>query len=78
MWSFPLARPTAACSTGWPCPDLLSIKQIGDKVVLTWTNAKFALQPAMNVAGTYTTLKGATSHYANVITGPGMYSRLVH
>ena len=73
LFSYQRTTPNAAVS---PIP--LSIKPIGNKVVLTWTNAAFSLQSATNVTGSYTTITGSTSPYTNVISGARTYFRLIH
>lgn len=73
LFSYQRTTPTAAVS---PIP--LGISQIGNKIVLTWTNATFSLQSATNVTGIYTTIAGATSPYTNVNSGPRTYFRLIH
>jgi hypothetical protein len=57
-------------------PVVLGIKPSAGKVVLTWTNAAFALQAAPAVTGAYTNIPGATSPYTNSLTGSQKYFRL--
>jgi hypothetical protein len=73
LFSYVRTTPSAAVS---PIP--LSIKQISNKVVVTWTNAAFSLQSATNVTGTYTTITGAASPYTNDLSGARTYFRLIH
>jgi hypothetical protein len=47
-------------------------------LVLSWTDASFALQSATNVAGPYQTVSGAASPYTNTWSGTQMFFRLVH
>jgi hypothetical protein len=57
-------------------PNALAISRFADTVVLTWTNAAFALQAAPDASATFTNLPGATSPYTNSIRGPGLLFRL--
>jgi uncharacterized repeat protein (TIGR03803 family) len=57
----------------------LNIQQVGDSVVLTWTNAGVSLQSAPGVQTTnssFTNISGATSPYTNPVTGSQMFFRL--
>jgi hypothetical protein len=58
-----------------PSPVPLQIKGAGDKVALSWGDARFALQSAPAVSGTYTNIPGATSPHTNSVTG-AQYFRL--
>jgi uncharacterized repeat protein (TIGR03803 family) len=58
-------------------PIPLNIQQIGDEVVLSWTNATFGLQSAPVITGDYTNVVGATSPYTNLITGGQNFFRLI-
>jgi len=73
LFAYQRTTPNASVS---PIP--LSIDQIGQSVVLTWTNATFHLQSATNIAGSYVTITDATSPYTNVVSGAGTYYRLIH
>jgi hypothetical protein len=73
LFSYQRTTPNAAVS---PVP--LSVHQIGNELVLTWTDATFNLQSATNSAGSFTTIPGATSPYTNAISGGGRYFRLIH
>jgi hypothetical protein len=59
-----------------PSPIPLTIQQVGNSAVLSWTNPAFSLQSASDVAGPYTTISGATSPYTNTITGAQQFFRL--
>ena len=56
---------------------LLTIRQSGTNVVLTWTNSAFGLQAAPAVSGTYTNLPNATSPYTNTIAGQQQFFRVI-
>jgi uncharacterized repeat protein (TIGR03803 family) len=58
-------------------PIPLNIQQIGDEVVLSWTNATFGLQSAPVITGDYTNVVGAASPYTNLITGGQNFFRLI-
>ena len=57
----------------------LTIKGIGNAVVLSWTDPSslFSLQAAPLVTGTYTNVPGATSPYTNAISGATEFFRLL-
>jgi uncharacterized repeat protein (TIGR03803 family) len=55
----------------------LTIQETPGNVVLTWTNAAFALQSAPGPSGPFTNILNATSPYTNAITGSQMYFRLL-
>src|SRR5258708_24436240 len=59
-----------------PSPIPLNLQLTGGMVMLTWTNPAFALQAASSVTAIYTHIPGATSPYANAITGLGRDFRL--
>jgi hypothetical protein len=59
-------------------PIPLSVIKLPDKLVLTWTNASFALQASANAAGPYTNVIGATSPYTNSLIGTQANFRLIH
>ncbi len=61
---------------GTASPIPVHIQLFGNKAVLTWTNASFALQTAPDVTGTYTNIIGATSPWTNPITGSRNFFRL--
>jgi len=58
-------------------PPRLQIQPLAGAVVLRWTNAAFSLQSAPQVAGTFSTVSGATSPYTNPITGNRQFFRLL-
>lgn len=53
------------------------IQQLGNQVVLSWTNALFELQTAPTLSDTFTNLSRATSPYTNTMTGGQRYFRLI-
>jgi hypothetical protein len=55
----------------------LNFQWTDSAVVLSWTNAAFALQSAPTVSGVYTNVPGASSPYTNAVTGLQMFFRLV-
>ena len=56
---------------------LLTIRQSGTNVVLTWTNSAFGLQAAPAVTGAYINISGAASPYTNsVMADPQRFFRL--
>jgi hypothetical protein len=63
-------------NTTAPVPLNIQLDDTGTNVILTWTNALFALQSAPAVTGFYTNIPGATSPYTNAITGPQQFFRL--
>ena len=58
-------------------PCFLNIRSEVDAVVLSWTNAAFALQIAPSPAGTYTNVVGAISPFTNSVSGIPAYFRLI-
>ena len=58
-------------------PISLNFQWTDSAVVLSWTNAAFALQSAPTVSGVYTNVPGASSPYTNAVTGLQMFFRLV-
>jgi len=56
---------------------LLSIQSDGDAVILSWTNAAFALQSAPSPTGNYTNIVGAISPFTNSVSGFAAYFRLI-
>ena len=64
----------ALSSVVTPVP--LSIRGLGNAVVLTWGNPVFSLQAAPLVTGVYTNIPGAASPYTNAIGGPTKFFRL--
>jgi hypothetical protein len=61
-----------------PLPIPLTVQRLGGNVVLTWSDASFALQAASQASGVYTNVPGATSPYTNAITGTQQFFRLIH
>ena len=61
-------------SVATPVP--LQIQSAGNSVVLSWTNATFALQSAPVVTGIYTNIPGATTPYTNPVSGAQRFFRL--
>jgi hypothetical protein len=59
-----------------PSPIPLTIQQVGNSVVLSWTNPAFSLQSASDVTGPYTTISGAASPYTNAVSGAQQFFRL--
>jgi hypothetical protein len=57
-------------------PVRLDFQRLNNQLVLSWTNASFALQSAPTVTATFTNIPGATSPYTNSLTGPQQYFRL--
>ena len=60
-----------------PPPPSVTMTQIANKVVLSWTDATFSLQTATNAIGPYTTITNAVSPYTNIIVGVQGYFRLI-
>jgi uncharacterized repeat protein (TIGR03803 family) len=60
-----------------PTPIPLNFQWTNNAVVLSWTNAAFALQSAPALSGVYTNVPGASSPYTNAATGSQMFFRLV-
>lgn len=65
-------------TTPHPVPIPLAVSAQPGQVVLSWTNAAFALQSATNVTGPYTTITGAVSPYTNSLGGAKQFFRLVN
>jgi len=61
---------------GLPTPIPLNFQRDGNKLVLTWADASFALQAAPGVTGTFTNVPGAASPYTNSVIGPSKFFRL--
>ncbi|HTY89202.1 MAG TPA: hypothetical protein VMB80_17275 [Candidatus Acidoferrum sp.] len=57
-------------------PPILRINWAGNRAVLTWTNAAFALQSSPSAVGNFTTIPGASSPYTNITFGPRQFFRL--
>lgn len=57
-------------------PIPLGIQTSGTNVVLTWSDASFHLQSASSVAGTYTTINGATSPFTTNTAASQLFFRL--
>ena len=60
-------------STG-PIP--LSIQNMADKIVLSWTNSSFVLQSSTNISGPFAGIPSATSPYTNNLTPAQLFFRL--
>jgi hypothetical protein len=60
-----------------PPPTLHIALANSTNIVLTWSNPSYNLQTAPEVAGTYTTITGATSPYTNTITSGRQFFRLI-
>lgn len=58
-------------------PIPLNIQNVGNQVVLSWTNVVFSLQSAPEAGGVFTNILGATSPHTNLITGSRQFFRLV-
>jgi len=58
-------------------PIPLIIEQVGNQVVLSWTNAAFSLQCAPDITGVFTNIPTATNPWTNPITGDQQYFRLI-
>ena len=71
---FAYQRTTLAAAPPQPT---LTLTQIADKLVLTWTDATFSLQSATNVIGPYTTITNGVSPFTNSISGVQAYFRLI-
>ena len=52
-----------------PAPEALRAQQIGNDLVLSWSNPAFALQAAPTVTGVYTNVPGAASPFTTPLTG---------
>lgn len=59
-----------------PLPVLL-VQKLGDRIVLSWTNAAFGLQVAPTLPGSFANVPAATSPYTNPIVGGGQFFRLI-
>jgi hypothetical protein len=57
-------------------PAPLLFQWINNKLVISWTDPKCALQSATSIPGTFTTIAGATSPYTNSPTGSMQFFRL--
>jgi len=55
----------------------LTFEKLNNQLVLTWTNAGFALQSAPALTTTFTNIPGATSPYTNALTAPRQFFRLI-
>jgi len=58
-------------------PPTLTMTQIADKMVFSWTDLTFSLQTATNVVGPYTTITNAVSPFTNTISGAKAFFRLI-
>jgi uncharacterized repeat protein (TIGR03803 family) len=58
-------------------PIPLQIESLGDAVVLSWTNAAFALQSAPTATGVFTNIPAATSPHTNAVLGAQQFFRLM-
>jgi hypothetical protein len=54
----------------------LDIQRFDNQLVLSWANAEFNLQSALDLTGLFTNVFGATSPYTNFMTGKQQYFRL--
>jgi uncharacterized repeat protein (TIGR03803 family) len=61
---------------GSSAPIPLNWQSLNHGLVLSWTNAAFALQAASAIAATFTNIPGATSPYTNPISGAQQFFRL--
>lgn len=52
-----------------PAPEALKAQQIGNDLVLSWSNPAFSLQAAPTVSGVYTNVPGAASPFTTPLTG---------
>jgi hypothetical protein len=57
-------------------PIPLNCQREANKIILSWTDASFALQSAPNTPGVFTNVPGATSPYTNFFTAPARFYRL--
>jgi hypothetical protein len=57
-------------------PIVLTAARMGNKLVLSWTNASYALESAGAVNGTFTNVAGAWSPYTNLMGGNAQFFRL--
>ena len=57
-------------------PIPLNYVRDGNKLILSWDDASFALQSAPRAFGVFTNVPGAMSPYTNVCTGTAMFYRL--
>jgi hypothetical protein len=64
-------------STNLNPPPVLTIERNASEIVLSWTDAAFALQSAPTITGTFTNVPGATSPFTNVIAGGQRFFRLM-
>jgi hypothetical protein len=67
---------TTASAVVSPIP--LSYQKSENNLILSWSDASFALQSSPAVTGGFSTIQSATSPYPNSITGTGKYFRLIH
>jgi len=59
-----------------PSPIQLEVRKAGNQVALSWADARFALQSAPTVTGTFTNIPGAVSPFTNSVTGAQRFFRL--
>ena len=63
--------------TAIPTSPTLNIQRDGSNIVLTWSDASFALQAAPNATGIYTNVPGAATSYSEPMGDPQKFYRLV-
>lgn len=72
-----LAAASAATATGGELsPIPLEHQQVGNQLILRWTNAAFSLQSAPRVQDVFTNVPGATSPFTNALADIQRYFRL--
>ncbi len=59
-----------------PLAAILSIQQMADAIILSWTNSNFALQSAPSLAGPFTNVPAAISPFTNAFSGSQAFFRL--
>ena len=57
-------------------PPMLRLDRVGNQIVLSWTNAAYALQSGPVVTGPFFTILGASSPYTNAVSGSQRFYRL--
>jgi hypothetical protein len=60
-----------------PQPPWLLFQKENNQLILSWTNAAFALQAAPTLAGTFTNIPGAASPFTNTAIGAQRFFRLI-
>lgn len=81
-WQFTLSNVLVSVETVQipiepPTPEPIIVQRSGNNVILSWSDPKFSLYSATNVAGPYQKVPGATSPYTNAITDQMRFFRLV-